>query len=127
MRVLLVGYDPDIVDFSDPALSPGLDAAKIRAGIALAVAQLRERGWEADHCLVRPDAAAAEAVARRLGAAAYDCVVIGAGIRQWSRHVAVFEAIVAAIRRSAPGAAIAFNTRPEDSADAVARCLIPPR
>ena len=28
-RVLFVGQEPDTVDFSDPALSPGLDAEKI--------------------------------------------------------------------------------------------------
>ena len=35
-RVMLVGYDPDTVDFSDPALPPGMNAEKIRAGIEVA-------------------------------------------------------------------------------------------
>ena len=30
-RILLVGYDPDTVDFSDPALPPGMTAEKVRA------------------------------------------------------------------------------------------------
>jgi hypothetical protein len=34
-RVLLVGYDPETVDFSDPALPPGMIVEKIRAGIAV--------------------------------------------------------------------------------------------
>ena len=33
-RILLVGWDPDTVDFSDPALPPGMTAEKIRAGVA---------------------------------------------------------------------------------------------
>jgi hypothetical protein len=37
-RVLLVGYDPETVDYSNPALPPGMSAEKIRAGIALALA-----------------------------------------------------------------------------------------
>ena len=32
--VLFIGQEPDTVDFSDSALPPGLDAAKIQAGIA---------------------------------------------------------------------------------------------
>jgi len=33
----------------------------------------------------------------------------------------MFEAVINAVHRAAPGAAIAFNTHPEDSADAAAR------
>jgi len=36
-RVLLLGYDPDTVDFSDPALPPGMTAEKVHAGIAVAM------------------------------------------------------------------------------------------
>jgi len=32
VRVLLVGYDPEAVDYSDPALPSGMNAEKIRAG-----------------------------------------------------------------------------------------------
>ena len=32
-RVLFLGYDPDTVDFSDPALPPGMTAEKVRVGI----------------------------------------------------------------------------------------------
>ena len=36
-RILLLGYDPDAVDFSDPALPPGMTADKVRAGIEVAM------------------------------------------------------------------------------------------
>ena len=36
-RILLVGYDPETVDFADPALPPGMTAEKIRAGIEVAL------------------------------------------------------------------------------------------
>ena len=36
IRVLFVGQQPETVDFSDPAIPPGFDAAKIHAGIAIA-------------------------------------------------------------------------------------------
>jgi len=122
-RVLFVGQQPETVDFSDPALPPGVDAAKIHAGIAVALTQMAERGWQAELCLVKPDGTAGADVARRLAAQPYDCVVIGAGIRLPPRSLSMFEAVLNAVHRGAPGAAIAFNSRPEDSADAAARWL----
>jgi len=37
--------------------------------------------------------------------------------------VAVFEGVINAVHRAAPQAVIAFNSKPEDSLDAVARAL----
>jgi hypothetical protein len=122
-RVLLVGYDPDTVDFSDPALPPGMTIEKIRAGIAVALEQFATRGWEAEVCFIRPDETAGPTVERQLASTSYDCVVIGAGVRLPPRRLAIFEAVINAVHKAAPGAAIAFNTRPEDSADAAARRL----
>lgn len=124
-RVLFVGYDPETVDFSDPALPPGMTAEKIHAGIAVAMKQFAERGWAADLFLIRPDETAAPAVEHQLASKTYDCVVIGAGLRLPPRGLALFEAIINAVHKAAPGAAIAFNTRPDDSADAAARWLGP--
>ena len=80
-RILFVGQKPETVDFSDPALPPGFNAEKIHAGIAVAMRQMTERGWQADLCLVRPDDTAAPAVERQLADKHYDGVVIGGGIR----------------------------------------------
>jgi hypothetical protein len=123
VRVLLVGYDPETVDFSNPALPPGMSVETIRAGIALALKQMTERGWEGDLCLICPDETAGQTVERHLASASYACVVIGAGVRLPPQGLALFEAVVNAVHRAAPAAAIAFNTRPEDSADAAARWL----
>jgi len=122
-RVLLVGYDPDTVDFSDPALPPGMTIEKIRASIAVALEQFAARGWEAEVGLIRPDETAGPTVERLLASTSYDGVVIGAGVRLPPRRLAIFEAVINAVHKAAPGAAIAFNTRPEDSADAAARWL----
>ena len=122
-RVLLVGLDPETVDFSDPALPPGMTAEKIRAGIAVAQRQFAERGWDGDIGMIRPDETAGPAVERLLTSKSYDCVVIGAGVRLPPRNLALLEVVINAIRKAAPGAAIAFNTRPDDSADAAARWL----
>jgi hypothetical protein len=120
-RILLLGLDPETVDFSDPALPPGMTAEKIRAGIDVAMKQFRDRGWDADNGFIRPDETAGPAVERLLRSANYDCVVVGGGVRLPPRNLALFEVVINAIRRAAPNAAIAFNTRPDDSADAAAR------
>ena len=122
-RILLVGYDPEAVDFSDPALPPGMTAEKIHAGIEVALKQFAARGWEADVGFIQPDETAGPTVERLLALTSYDCVVIGAGVRLPPRRLAFFEAVINAVHKAAPGAAIAFNTRPEDSADAAARWL----
>ena len=124
-RVLLVAYDPETVDYSNPALPPGMSADKISAGLALALKQMTERGWEADLCLIRPDEMAGKTVERHLASTNYACVVIGAGVRLPPQGLALFEAVVNAVHRAAPAATIAFNTAPEDSADAAARWLPP--
>jgi hypothetical protein len=122
-RILLLGYDPETVDFSDPALPPGMTAEKVHAGIAVALKQFTERGWESDLCFIRPDETAGPTVERQLRSTSYDCVVIGAGVRLPQRGLALFEAVINAVRKAAPDTTIAFNTRPDDSADAAARGL----
>jgi hypothetical protein len=122
-RVLLVGYDPETVDFADPALPPGMSVEKVHAGIAVALEQFAARGWEADVGFIRPDETAGPTVERQLASKSYDCVVIGAGVRLPPRLLQVFEAVINAIHKAAPGAVIAFNTRPDDSADAAGRWL----
>jgi hypothetical protein len=122
-RVLFVGYDPETVDFSDPALPPGMTAEKIHAGVAVAMKQFAERGWDADLGFIRPDETAVPVLERLLASKSYDCVVIGAGLRLPPRSLVLFEAVINAVHKAAPGAAIAFNTLPQDSADAAARWL----
>lgn len=120
-RVLFIGQQPETVDFSDPALPPGFDAAKIHAGIALGMQQMADRGWAAELCLVPPDASATDLVTKQLSGKAFDCVVIGGGIRLPPNSLLLFERLVNAVHRAAPSTAIAFNTMPQDTGDAAAR------
>ena len=122
-RILFVGQKPETVDFSDPSLPPGFDADKINAGIAVGLQKIGERGWQGDPCMITPDDAGRVMLERRLGASSYDCVVIGGGLRIPPKGLALFETVVNVIHRSAPNAVIAFNTKPEDTADAAARAL----
>jgi hypothetical protein len=122
-RILFIGQKPETVDFSDPSLPPGFNAEKINAGIAVAVAKIEERGWKGDTCMITPDAAGNAMLEEALKGAAYDCVVIGGGLRIPPKGLALFETVVNIIHKAAPKASIAFNTRPEDTADAAARLL----
>jgi len=81
-RVLFVGFDPATVDYSDPAIPPGMTAERIHAGIKITLADMAKRGWDAELCLIRPDETAVAAVEGRLAAQRCDCVVIGAGRRR---------------------------------------------
>jgi hypothetical protein len=122
-RVLLIGFDPGTVDFSDPALPPGMTAEKIHAMVKLGLDDFVGRGWHAQICFINPDGTAVPTVERCLAGDAYDCVVIGAGVRLPPNRLVLFEAVVNAIHRAAPQAAIAFNTRPDDSGAAAARWI----
>ncbi len=50
-------------------------------------------------------------------------MVIGGGLRIPPKSLALFERVVNTVHKAAPAAAIAFNTRPEDTADAAACAL----
>ena len=121
MRVLFVGQIPETVDYSDPALPPGLNAEKIYAGIDVAAAKIAEKGWLGDICNIAPDDGGIAALEKQLATTTYDCVVVGGGLRLPPKGLLMFEKVVNSIHKTAPGAAIAFNTRPEDTAEAAAR------
>lgn len=123
MRVLFIGEEPESVDFGDPALPAGLTAEKIRAGIDRAMSEMKRRGWDAQLCLVQPDGSARATVERALSDQNFDCVVIGGGIRIPPKRLLLFESLINTIHRTAPDAAIAFNTSPENTAAAAARWL----
>jgi hypothetical protein len=122
-RILFVGQKPETVDFSDPSLPPGTDADKIRQGIEVAKAGMTERGWLSDLCMIAPDETAGPMLEAQLARETYDCVVVGGGLRIPPKSLELFETVLNAIHRAAPKAAIAFNTHPEDTAEAAARRL----
>ena len=123
VRILYIGQAPQTVDFTDPALPPGMTAEKIQAGIDLAVKGITERGWDCDPCMISPDDSGIAVLAGKLAAETYDCVVIGAGMRLPPKSLWLFERVLNTVHTGAPGATIAFNTKPDDTADAAARWL----
>ena len=97
-RILFVGQKPETVDFSDTSLPPGFNAEKINAGIALGVSKIEERGWQGDTCMITPDAAGSAMLESALKGVAYDCVVIGGGLRLPPKSLALFETVSAKLR-----------------------------
>jgi hypothetical protein len=69
---------------------------------------------------ITPDEAGRAMLEKTLRGAAYDCVVIVGGLRIPPKSLAIFEMVVNAVHKAAPTATIAFNTRPEDTAEAAA-------
>jgi hypothetical protein len=120
-RILVIGYAPDAVDFNDPAVPPGLDEAAVAEGIKRDVQLMHDRGWEAEHLPIRLDGSLRADIQDRLADASFDCVVIGAGVRMTTTHVAEFEQVIDAVRQGAPRTPIAFNSSPDSSGDAAAR------
>ena len=114
-RVLVIGLDPVRI--------PGWDPEPVVAAIARGQARFKELGIDADMCLVAPDEDVEAAVVAALTANDYACVVVGGGIRKHEPLVLLFEQVVNLIRRHAPGAALAFSSTPDDTADAALRWL----
>ncbi|WP_327001115.1 hypothetical protein OHA72_39130 [Dactylosporangium sp. NBC_01737] len=114
-RVLVIGLDPVKI--------PGWDPAPVVAAIARGQARFADLGIEADTCLVAPDEDPDAAIVDALTQHDYACVVVGGGIRKHEPLLELFERVVNLVRQHAPGAAIAFNSTPEDTADAALRWL----
>lgn len=126
-RVVLIGLEPTLINFSEPAYAafPGLNAVKVQAGLDADIAKLNELGYAAELCLV-DFGETAEAVLRRLfEAKAFDCVLIGAGVRMVAQNTPLFEKLINIVHECARDAKLCFNTNPSDSAQAVQRWFQP--
>ena len=123
--VLIIGLDPTLVDFADPAYAafPGMDAGKVRAALDADKATLVALGYDAELCLTDFGETAGAVVEEQLKRTSYDCVLIGAGVRTMPRHFALFERLINVVHERAPGAKLCFNTRPDDTAEAVKRWI----
>ena len=122
-RVLMVGIDPDKIDFSDPSLPPGLDADKVRAGIEASLKQLAADGHEASPVFVSGEQAELDALADRIASDRVDCVTIGGGVTRPPKNIEVFEAVLNIILRADPAPRIALVLGPENAPAAVNRAM----
>jgi len=121
--VLIVGLEPTLIDFSDPAYGfvPGINADKVKAGLDASENALKRLGYFAEQCLIDFGDTAEAVLQQRLEQKHYDCVLIGAGVRVVESNFLLFEKIINVVHRHAPQARLCFNTRPDDTAEAVRR------
>jgi len=120
--VLLVGIDPVKIDFSSPDFAPqNLTADRVMSALLADNERLRALGYDADLCLTDLGETAERVVADKLSGKAYDCVLIGAGIRVIPSSFLLFEKLINVVHAHAPRAKLCFNTKPSDSAEAVMR------
>lgn len=84
---------------------------------------LRAGGFSAESCLLPLDGSAdlEELVRTALDDRAWDCVIVGGGLRKEEDQLELFELVINLIRRHAPQATIAFNSGPDDLLEAVSR------
>jgi len=124
-RVLGIGLDPHTIDFdSDFFRGKPLNADVIAGGIKAEEAHIRAMGHDFEWLLIdaRGGAKAASAAARgALTARPVEVVVIGGGVRLDPAQTPVLEALVKAVIEAGPGARVAFNTSPTDTAAAIDR------
>jgi hypothetical protein len=121
--VLLIGLDPNLIDFSQPGYPPGMDATKVFAGLKASENELTSLGYSVDMCLTDFGETAEAAVQSKLKEQAFKCILIGAGVRAVPSNLILFEKLINVVHQHAPQARICFNTLPSDTAAAVKRCL----
>jgi hypothetical protein len=120
--VLAIGIDPAFGDFSK---FPQLAVELLRCYIDAEVQRLRDDGYEVVSCLIVPGETAEPVTTAALTSGRFDCVVIGAGLREPPEYLLLFETIINLIHRLAPDASICFNSHPADTIEAVRRWTHP--
>jgi hypothetical protein len=122
-RVLAVGLDPAVVDYSRMPV-PGLTREILTMALDVVEAELKGMGYQV-RMLYTDTGKTAEAVLRQaVERDSYDCIMIGAGVRLPPDHFLLFERLINVVHRhAAPTAKLCFNTRPDDSVNAVQRWL----
>jgi hypothetical protein len=121
--VLVIGLEPTLIDFSDPAYGayPGMDAAKVLAGLKADGEHLNALGYYVQMCLTDFGETAETVVTEHLKQKPFDCILIGAGVRLIAKNTQLFEKLINVVHENAPQAKLCFNTRPNDTAEAIQR------
>jgi hypothetical protein len=121
-NVISIGLHPDVVDYT---MFPGLTKDKLSHGLKAQEEQLQKLGFATTFLLVDLGETAEQVTRAALAEKRYDAVVIGAGVRTPPQHLALFEKLVNVVHELAPAAKICFNTRADDTAEAILRWVRP--
>src|SRR5678810_181872 len=117
-HVISIGLHPDVVNY---ALFPGLTREKLAQDLKAQEEQLQKLGFNTTFCLVDLGDTAEQVARAALQERTYDAVVIGAGVRTPPPHLGLFEKLINVVHECAPKAKICFNTRADDTAEALLR------
>ena len=120
-RVLVVGLDPTLIDFSQPGYAPGMDAKKVLAGLKSSEDELTRLGYSVQMCLTDFGETAEAVVQSLLTQKRFDCILIGAGVRTNPSNFMLFEKLINVVHEHAPQAKLCFNQLPSDISEAVQR------
>jgi hypothetical protein len=112
----VIGYDPY-------RMTGHWDPEPVADGIAAGVQQFADHGVGVEVCLFATDGSEdiPAVITTALSSRTWECVVVGSGVRRAEGDL--FEQVINLVRRHAPDAAIAFNSRPEDIYHAAARWI----
>ena len=121
--VLVIGLDPKLIDFSQPGYAPGMNAARVLAGLKSSEEELASLGYRAEMCLTDFGETAEAVVKSLLKQKQYDCILIGAGVRANLNNLMLFEKLINVVHEHAPQSKLCFNTLPSDTAAAVKRWI----
>ena len=119
--VLVIGLDPSLIDFSQPGYAPGMNATSVLAGLKTSEEELIGLGYRVQMCLTDFGETAGAVVRSRLEHEAFDCILIGAGVRANPNNLLLFEQLINVVHQHAPHAKLCFNTVPGDTAAAIKR------
>ena len=120
--VLAIGLDPR---FADLSAMPNITPELIRAYIDAEITRVRDLGFTVDVRLLAPGEGSEGEIENELRSRRFDCVLIGAGLREPAQHLLLFEKVINLVHRFAPDARIAFNSSPADTAEAIMRWVSP--
>ena len=121
--ILIIGEDPELVDFSAPGVPPNMNARKVMEGLNGSRDRLKGLGYKARILLTRGAATVDAQVSEALRERRYDVIVIGAGLRTLPPMIERFERLINVLHEKAPQAKLAFNSQPADSDAAALRWL----
>lgn len=120
-KILIVGEDPDSI--APDAFPPGVTPEGILGALNGARAALQSKGHDAEILLTTSEERIASELADAVRGRRFDVLVIGAGLRTLPPMAPHFERLMNAIREHAPNARLAFNSKPDDTAEAAERQL----
>jgi hypothetical protein len=121
----MVGLEPEVVDFSDPAYAafPALNPKVLREALEKDCATLVAYGYDAVWSFWDKSEAAETKFIESLQIHKPDCVMIGAGVRLNPKLTSLLEQLVNLVHQYAPDSRLCFNSGPYDTAEAVKRQL----